>query len=84
MMTSGLNPRGIATRNGVPAVPDGSDEPEVTRRKSPMRSNTGVGVGAGTGKAGPSMSLGPERGEILGDREVVETRGIAQPKRKDD
>lgn len=81
MMTSGLNPRGIATRNGVPAVPDSVGVPgggggeEIKRArgtKTPSRPST------------PSMSLGPDRGEALGRVEIVDTRGQAQPKRKDD
>lgn len=87
MMTSGLNPRGIATRNGVPAIPDGSGsgsgagvigipgvESDMSRRtgRIPSRPST------------PSMSLGPERGEALGRVEIVDTKGQAQPKRKDD
>jgi hypothetical protein len=86
MMTSGLNPRGIATRNGVPAVPDavgipgagggGGGTGEEMRRargtRTPSRPST------------PSMSLGPDRGEALGRVEIVDTKGLAQPKRKDD
>jgi hypothetical protein len=83
MMTQGLNPRGIATRNGVPAVPDGTgstgstgggytEEPTTMRRSTPSRPST------------PSMSLGPDRGEVLGRVEIVDTKGLAQPKRKDD
>lgn len=80
MMTQGLNPRGIATRNGAPAVPDGAgsvgggytDEPTTIRRSTPSRPST------------PSMSLGPDRGEVLGRVEIVDTKGQAQPKRKDD
>jgi hypothetical protein len=30
------------------------------------------------------MSLGPDRGEALGRVEIVDTKGVAQPKRKDD
>jgi len=79
MMTSGLNPRGIATRNGAPAVPDSAGIPsggEDMRRgrgtRTPSRPST------------PSMSLGPDRGEALGRVEIVDTKGVAQPKRKDD
>ena len=82
MMTSGLNPRGIATRNGAPAVPDsvgvpggggvGTGEDLRRTRGTPSRPST------------PSMSLGPDRGEALGRVEIVDTRGQAQPKRKDD
>jgi hypothetical protein len=85
MMASGLNPRGIATRNGMPAVPDGGGgipgvggvggDTEMSRRtgrSTPSRPST------------PSMSLGPDRGEVLGRVEIVDTKGQAQPKRKDD
>jgi len=85
MMTSGLNPRGIATRNGVPAVPDSvvsggvngngkTEESDLTRR----------GRGIPSRPSTPSMSLGPDRGETLGRAEIVDTKGQAQPKRKDD
>jgi hypothetical protein len=100
MMTAGLNPRGVATRNGVAAVPDSmavgsdggagagsgvrgrgmSEEPESIRR-------TGLGAaGRSTPMRpeSPSMSLGPERGVPLGGAEIVDTKGKAQPKRKDD
>jgi hypothetical protein len=76
MMTSGLNPRGIATRNGAPAVPDaagvGEDMKRARGTRTPSRPST------------PSMSLGPDRGEALGRVEIVDTKGVAQPKRKDD
>jgi hypothetical protein len=76
MMTSGLNPRGIATRNGAPAVPDaagvGEDMKRARGTRTPSRPST------------PSMSLGPDRGEALGRVEIVDTKGLAQPKRKDD
>lgn len=89
MMTSGLNPRGIATRNGFPAVPDSAiagmvDEPDevelATRR---------IGLGAAGRSAprrpnSPSMSLGPRGNGIIGGAEVVEVKGQAEPKRKHD
>lgn len=89
MMTAGLNPRGIATRHGIPAIPDSAvagftDEPDevelATRR---------IGLGA-AGRSipkrpeSPSMSLGPRGNGIIGGAEVVEVKGQAEPKRKDD
>lgn len=87
MMTSGLNPRGLATRNGIPAVPDSkvmTDEPDdvdlVNRR-------IGLGsAGRSTPKRpeSPSMSLGPRGNGIVGGAEVIEVKGQAEPKRKND
>jgi hypothetical protein len=92
MMTTGLNPRGIATRNGVAAVPDsmlpGTGTGGYTEEPVPDSiRRTGLGV-AGRSiprrPESPSMSLGPERGVRLGGAEIIETKGQAQPRRKDD
>lgn len=80
MMASGLNPRGIATRNGLPAVPDGSVPGDGMGGESDLRRTRATPSRPST----PSMSLGPDRGEVLGRVEIVDTKGQAQPKRKDD
>ena len=82
MMTSGLNPRGIATRNGAPAVPDSAGIPVGGSAGEDMR--RGRGTRTPSRPSTPSMSLGPDRGEALGRVEIVDTKGVAQPKRKDD
>jgi len=78
--TQGLNPRGIAVRNGVPAIPDSV----LTAEPDGMDSTKKVGLGI-SGRSipkrpeSPSMSLGPTGLEKLGGAEIVE-----RPKKKND
>lgn len=92
---SGVNPRGIATRNGVPFASDAV----ATAGSEGLHTHTtpiaGVDIGgergreaagrlgatsSSTSSSNPSMSLGPERGEPLGGAEVV----VGKNKRKED
>jgi hypothetical protein len=79
-VTRMTNPRGIATRNGVPVVTDdqlpASDEGEDKEASPAARKQVGTGAG------GPRMSLGPQGAEKLGEGEVLNSP--MAPKRKAD
>lgn len=70
----GMNPRGIATRNGVPASTPVNGNPE---RSSPPRQDKN---GQDTAGGPPKVSLGPKEGEAFAVGEVIDSVDVGKKK----
>lgn len=82
--TAQANPRGLATRQGKPAMPDAMlPSPTGSDAFSTEGDSLGLSVGGsgGAGGSGPKMGLGPTGTQKVGQTEIVES-GL--PKRKAD
>lgn len=90
--TGGRNPRGIATRNGRPALEDPSAAaaggegrksdvlPPMSRPTSPGQSDGNGNSGKGKGRSPPRVSLGPQGTQRLEGVEIVESQGLTKKK----
>lgn len=77
---SPANPRGLATRNGVPVATD-----DMLRSETADLGSTAIASGSvlglsGAGADGPAMSLGPRGSERVGGAEVLESTGLTKRK----
>ena len=80
-----INPRGVATRYGQPVVSDaellGEELDNLAQRPSQMsRSGSLNGDPQANALGPPKMSLGPSGGELLGQREILESNGPTKRK----